>query len=62
MAKNDLSIKLWLINKTKKSRRMPLFVVAKTKRRILRNKFVRNWRRDKLLVRNLRKNKRKQRS
>ena len=59
MAKNSLDIKLWLINQAKKVRRIPLFVVAKTGRKITRNKHTRNWRRDQLLTRNVRKAKKK---
>lgn len=55
MAKNNLTLKLWLIAKAKRSRRIPIFVVAKTGRRIVSNKFRRNWRRDKLGTRLLRK-------
>ena len=55
MAKNSLNSKLWLINQTRKSRRIPLFVVAKTGRKITRNKHNRNWRRDSLLTRDLRR-------
>ena len=55
MAKNSLKIKLWLKNQLKKVRRIPLFVVAKTGRKITRNKFNRNWRRDKLNTRYVRK-------
>ncbi len=56
MAKNNLEIKLWLIKRNKRNRRIPLFVVAKSGRKVVRNKFRRNWRRDKLLTRNLRRN------
>ena len=54
MAKNSLNVKLWLIAQGKRSRRLPLFVIAKTGRRIVSNKFRRNWRRDKLGTRLMR--------
>ncbi len=61
MAKNDLNLKLWLINQTKKSRNVPVFVIAKTARRITRNRRRRNWRRDKLLTKNVRRSLKKSR-
>ena len=55
MGKKSLLLKLWLIAKERMNRAIPSFIVAKTNRRITSNKFRRNWRRDKLKTRNVKK-------
>lgn len=43
-----LAKKLRLIKKTKQNRRIPVWVVLKTNRRVIQNLRRRNWRRTKL--------------
>ena len=43
-------LKLKLAKALKQNRRLPVFVVAKTKRRIMFNTKTRNWRRKKLKI------------
>ncbi|MEM3362389.1 MAG: 50S ribosomal protein L39e [Candidatus Anstonellaceae archaeon] len=48
MSKKSLEKKLILAKKIKQNRPIPLFIVAKTKRKVRTNNKRRNWRRDKL--------------
>lgn len=48
MGKIDLGKKKRLAKARRKSRRIPVFVIAKTNRRVMSNPHRRNWRTDKL--------------
>jgi large subunit ribosomal protein L39e len=48
MSKKSLTKKLILVKKRKQNKAIPLFIVAKTKRKIRTNNKRRNWRTDKL--------------
>lgn len=50
MSKKSLKKKKRLAKAFRRNRRIPLFVIAKTKRKITYNKFRRNWRTDKLKI------------
>ncbi|MGB9577031.1 MAG: 50S ribosomal protein L39e [Candidatus Micrarchaeia archaeon] len=51
MGRNKSSaLKAVLGKALRRNRRVPIFVIAKTKRRISRNPLARNWRRSKLKV------------
>jgi|GEM_PF-1180092 ribosomal protein L39E len=55
MAKNSFGVKMRLNRARRKNRRIPNFIVLKTKRKVSYNKFRRNWRTDKLGTRNWRR-------
>jgi len=49
MSRNKSAVRKRKLGKfAKQNRRMPLFVVAKTKRKVTVNRMQRNWRREKL--------------
>lgn len=49
MSRNKSAMRKRRLGKAaKQNRRMPLFVVARTKRRVTVNRMQRNWRREKL--------------
>lgn len=48
MAKNSLAVKMRLNRERRKNRRIPNFIVAKTKRKVAYNKSRRSWRTDKI--------------
>ncbi|MCM8830603.1 MAG: 50S ribosomal protein L39e [Candidatus Omnitrophica bacterium] len=50
MSKKSLTKKLILAKKIKQNRAIPLFIVAKTKRRVRQNNKKRNWRNKKLKI------------
>jgi len=51
MSKKDTRKKSTLGKMIKRNRRLPLFVIAKTNRRVTRNSEARNWRSQKLKMR-----------
>jgi len=51
MSKKDARKKSTLGKMIKRNRRLPLFVIAKTNRRVTRNSEARNWRSQKLKMR-----------
>ena len=55
MAKNSLVVKMILNKRRRRNRRIPNFIVAKTKRRVAYNKFRRSWRTEKLGTRKWRR-------
>lgn len=55
MGKKSLALKLWLVRRNKQNRRVPIFAVARSKRKARVNPKQRNWRRDKLGTRNMRR-------
>jgi large subunit ribosomal protein L39e len=48
MGKKTLYKKLRLAKANRRNRRMPAFVIVRTRRHVTYNKFRRNWRRQKL--------------
>ncbi|MCX8167163.1 MAG: 50S ribosomal protein L39e [Candidatus Micrarchaeota archaeon] len=51
MSVSKSNMKKMILGKHKRmNRRIPLFVIAKTHRKIIQNKFRRNWRTDKLKI------------
>ncbi|MEM2949410.1 MAG: 50S ribosomal protein L39e [Candidatus Bilamarchaeaceae archaeon] len=50
MSKKTLTKKKRLAKANKRNRRLPLFVVLKTARRVTFNPYRRNWRTDKLRI------------
>lgn len=48
MGSKDLRRKKRLAKATRKSRRMPAFVIIRTKRKVTQNRYRRDWRTDKL--------------
>ena len=51
MSKNKSSARKKILGKAiRQNRRIPIFVIAKTKRRVSRNPLARNWRRSHLKV------------
>ena len=50
MSKRSLDKKKKLAKATRKNRRIPAFVIARTKRKVSQNRFRRDWRTDKLRI------------
>jgi large subunit ribosomal protein L39e len=50
MGKKSLAKKKRLVKAARKNRRIPAFIIARTKRKVSQNKFRRNWRREKLRI------------
>ena len=48
MGKKGLAKKKRLAKENRKTRRMPAFVMIRTKRKVMHNRRTRNWRTDKL--------------
>ena len=55
VGKNNLLVKLRLAKKTRQNRRVPVFAVIRSKRKVRDNPKQRNWRTDKLKTRNWRR-------
>jgi len=50
MSKRSLTKKKQLAKAGRKSRRIPAFVIARTKRKVSQNRYRRDWRTDKLRI------------
>jgi large subunit ribosomal protein L39e len=55
MGRNNLIIKMRLAKKTRQNRRVPMFAIIRSKRKVRNNPKQRNWRTDKLKTRNWRR-------
>lgn len=51
MSKKSLTKKMRLSKATRRNKRLPVFVTIRTKRRLQQNPFRRDWRTDKLRIR-----------